>query len=282
MNLTRREAVTGACALPLAAAVPQDAPAAVARVAPDRFDDLMWENDRVAYRIYGAALEAKEPPSGSGIDVWAKRVRRPFMDRQLASGRYHEDQGEGLDFYDVGRSRGAGGLGVWYDNKLWTSRNYRNPRIAESGGDVARFSVDYAPWPVDVIRNVSETRSIELRTGSSFMNLTSRIRSNTPDPLIIGLGICKQRNAQGSGRVVKGPGLLTFHEPDDPAHGALSLTIIAPTALAIGHAEDAENHLLLIQITPDQPFTYQVGSAWNRGLDFQSAEAWDTYVSGRR
>jgi Domain of unknown function (DUF4861) len=275
MTLNRREAVAGAGALPLVA-IPQDMPVAVSRVAPERFDDLMWENDRVAYRIYGAALEAKEPPSGSGIDVWAKRVRCPFMDRQLASGRYHEDQGEGLDFYDVGRSRGAGGLGVWHDNKLWTSRNYRNPRIIQSGGDVARFSVDYAPWPVDVIRNVSETRTVELRTGSSFMSLTSLI------PLIVGLGICKRRNAQGSGRVVEGPGLLTFHEPDDPAHGALSITVLAPTALAIGHAEDAENHLLLIQITPGEPFTYEVGSAWNRGLDFETAEAWDSYVSGRR
>ena len=34
MTLTRRETVTGACALPLVASVPKDAPAAVARVAP--------------------------------------------------------------------------------------------------------------------------------------------------------------------------------------------------------------------------------------------------------
>ncbi len=80
---------------------------AVARFAPDRLDDLLWENDLVAHRIYGTALEAKEPPSGSGIDVWAKRVRWPFMDRQLKFPNYHTDRGEGLDFYDVGRTRGA-------------------------------------------------------------------------------------------------------------------------------------------------------------------------------
>ena len=52
-------------------------------IADYRFDDLLWENDRIAHRIYGRALEKAEPPSSSGIDAWGKSVRWPFMDRQL-------------------------------------------------------------------------------------------------------------------------------------------------------------------------------------------------------
>ncbi|RZI99526.1 MAG: DUF4861 domain-containing protein [Brevundimonas sp.] len=283
----RRAVVLGLGAMPLMpgqTVADPDRPAAVARVAPERFDDLMWENDRVAYRIYGPALEAEEPPSGSGIDVWAKRVRRPFMDRQLASGRYHEDHGEGLDFYDVGRSRGVGGLGVWHDNKLWTSRNYRNPRILSTGGDLARFTVDYAPWPVDVIRKVWETRTVALPLGSSFTRMTSVIHSDSSDPLIVGIGICKRRNAQGVGSVSRDPrtAQLTFREPDDPGHGALSLSVVADPRQFAGFAQDAENNLLLITVEPGRAFTYFTGSAWSRGLDFPTAEAWDAHLASQR
>ena len=44
-------------------------PRAVAMLAPYRYDDILWENDRTAHRIYGHALEAAEPPSSSGIDA---------------------------------------------------------------------------------------------------------------------------------------------------------------------------------------------------------------------
>src|SRR4051812_4636492 len=56
---------------------------AVVAYAPYRFDDILWENDRTAHRIYGPALQASEPPSTSGIDAWGKLVRWPFMERQL-------------------------------------------------------------------------------------------------------------------------------------------------------------------------------------------------------
>lgn len=258
-------------------------PAAVARFAPERFDDLLWENDRVAHRIYGPALEAQEPPSGSGVDVWAKRVRYPFMDRLIASGRYHTDQGDGLDFYDVHASRGAGGLGIWYDNKLWTSRNFHAWRIDETGGATARFSVDYAPWPVDVQRRVWETRAFELPMGTNFTRMTSTLQSDTAEPLIVGVGISKRKNATGSGTVTRdaAAGRLSFREPSDPDHGSLGIAILADPAMVVGFTEDADNYLILLRVTPGRPFVYYMGAGWDRGLDFPTAEAWDAYVAAQ-
>src|SRR5687768_12513825 len=135
-------------------APPSRQPATAVVLASYRYDDLLWENDRTAHRIYGHELETAEPPSGSGIDSWGKHVPWPFMDRQLRTGDQHGYHGEGLDFYSVGTGRGAGGLGIWFDNKLWTSRNYRTYRIIENGPQVADFEVGYAPWPVDVARKV--------------------------------------------------------------------------------------------------------------------------------
>ncbi|WP_137803470.1 DUF4861 family protein, partial [Caulobacter sp. 3R27C2-B] len=85
---------------------PLEAPDAVGRkpraavtLAPYRYNDILWENDRTAHRIYSRDLEKAEPPSTSGIDAWGKSVRWPYMDRQLQTGDQHANHGEGLDFY---------------------------------------------------------------------------------------------------------------------------------------------------------------------------------------
>jgi rhamnogalacturonyl hydrolase YesR len=258
-------------------------PRAVARFAPDRFDDLLWENDRVAHRIYGPALEAREAPSGSGIDVWAKRVRWPFMDRQLRFPNYHTDRGEGLDYYDVGRGRGAGGLGVWYDNKLWTSRNFQTHEILETGGDEAKFKVGYAPWPVDVDRRVWESRTFDLPLGSNFTRMVSTIQSDRTTPLTVAIGISKRQNDAGRGYVTKDAanGRLMLWEPNDPAHGSLGIAILVDPALVQGFTEDADNYLILLRVTPGQPFVYYMGSAWDHGLDFSSREAWEGFAASQ-
>ncbi|WP_404415954.1 glycoside hydrolase family 88 protein [Brevundimonas vesicularis] len=261
----------------------QQRPRAVARFAPDRLDDLLWENDRVAHRIYGPTLEAREAPSGSGIDVWAKRVRYPFMDRQLKFPNYHVDRGEGLDYYDVGRGRGAGGLGIWYDNKLWTSRNFSTYQIDKTGGDEARFSVTYRPWPVDVVRTVSETRDFSLPLGSNFTRMTSTLTSNSDAPLIVAIGISKRSNDNGRGLVTRDAahGRLMFWEPENPEHGSLGIALAVDPATVEGFTEDADNYLILVRVTPGQPFTYYMGSAWDRGLDFATRSAWEDFVANQ-
>lgn len=262
----------------------QRRPRAVARFAPDRLDDLLWENDRVAHRIYGPALEAKEPPSGSGIDVWAKRVRWPFMDRQLKFPNYHVDRGEGLDFYDVGRSRGGGGLGIWYDNKLWTSRNFAGHKVLETGGETARFSVTYKPWPVDVVRKVWETREFALPLGSNFTRMRSTLSSDSAAPLTVAIGIGKKTGPGGKGFVTRDQksGRMTFWESEDAGHGALGFAILADPAIVVGFAEDAENYLILLRVEPGRPFTYYMGSAWNRGGDFATRAAWEAHVAAQK
>ena len=259
-------------------------PRAIAYHAPERSDDILWENDRVAFRIYGPALEAREPPSGSGIDIWGKRVRWPFMRRQLTFPNYHIDRGEGLDFYDVGGGRGGGGLGIWQDNKLWTSRNWATHRILATGGDRASFTVTYKPFPVDVGRKVWEERRFDLPMGSNFTKMTSTLGSDTPDPLVVAIGIGKRTGGGAKGQVVRdgARGLLTFHEPANAAHGALSMTVAVDPKAFQGFAEDANNYLILVRATPGVPFTYYSGAGWDRGLDFTDAAAWDRYVAATR
>ncbi|OYQ31582.1 DUF4861 domain-containing protein [Niveispirillum lacus] len=256
-------------------------PQARVTLADYRYDDLMWENDRTAHRIYGHALEAAEPPSGSGIDSWGKKVVWPFMDRQLRTRDYHNDLGEGLDFYNVGQGRGAGGLGIWQDNKLWTSRNFRAHRILKNGPDRAEFEVDYAPWPVDLDRKVWETRRFTLPLGSHFTRMVSTLSSDRPEPLIVGIGIGKKTTGNGGElTVMRDKGLISWWGPDDPLRGRMAVAVRVDPAMIVDVRQDADNHLVLLRVTPGQAFVYYSGSAWSRGRGgFTDRVAWDSHAA---
>jgi hypothetical protein len=259
-------------------------PAAVVVLASYRYDDLLWENDRTAHRIYGHALEAAEPPSGSGIDSWGKNVVWPFADRQLRTGDQHAYHGEGLDFYNVGTSRGAGGLGIWYDNKLWTSRNFVRHRVLKSGENAADFVVEYAPWPVDVGRKVWETRRFTLPLGTHFTRMISTLSSDKPEPLTVGIGIGKKTTgADGALTVDRARGLLSWWGPDNADHGGMAIAIRVDPAMIAEVRQDADNHLVLLQVTPGKPFVYYSGSAWSRGQGgFHTRAAWDGYAGSEK
>ncbi|MDR7229707.1 hypothetical protein J2X45_000770 [Caulobacter sp. BE264] len=258
-------------------------PRAAVTLAPYRFNDILWENDRTAHRIYSRDLEKTEPPSTSGIDAWGKSVRWPYMDRQLRTGDQHTDHGEGLDFYDVGTARGAGGLGVWHDNKLWTSRNWSDVKVHINGPDVAAFSVDYAPWPVDVDRKVWETRTFSLPMGTNFTRMVSTIRSDKPGPIVVGIGISKRKRPSGAGVLRKdlAPGRVTFFEPADPQKGSMAIALMVDPKAVVEVRQDFDNYLVLIKVEPGKPFVYYMGAAWDKGLDFHSAAEWDAYVAAQ-
>jgi hypothetical protein len=261
-------------------------PRAVAVYAPYRYDDILWENDRTAHRIYGPALETYEPPSTSGIDAWGKLVRWPFMERQLKTGKQHDFHGEGLDFYDVNTFRGAGGLGVWQDNKLWVSRNWKSYEILKTGGDVASFKVNYAPWPVDVDRKVWETRTFTLPLGTNFTRMVSTISSDKPGPLVIGIGISKRKTTHSGADGVftkdLAAGRVSYWEPTDPVKGTMGIALMVDPQALVEVRQDSDNYLVLVKVEPGKPFVYYMGAAWDKGLDFHDRASWEAYVTAQK
>jgi pectinesterase len=93
----------------------------------DPRDDVAWENDRIAFRIYGQGLWKVDSLLSSGVDVWVKRVRTPIVEKWYAKGHdeYHRDTGEGADFFDVGQTLGAGGTAIWRDGKMYRAWNFK-------------------------------------------------------------------------------------------------------------------------------------------------------------
>ncbi|MNX68392.1 hypothetical protein D3C86_995640 [compost metagenome] len=129
-------------------------------------------------------------------------------------------------------------------------------------------------------RKVWETRDFSLPLGSSFTRMTSTLNSDTSEPLIVGIGISKRRNAAGAGAVTRDAanGRLMFWEPANSEHGSIGIAIAVDPARVEGFTEDADNYLILVRVTPGQPFTYYMGSAWDGGLDFKSREDWENSV----
>ncbi|MFN3799406.1 MAG: DUF4861 family protein, partial [Sphingobium yanoikuyae] len=153
-----------------------------------------------------------------------------------------------------------------------------------SGGQVADFSVDYAPWPVDVDRKVWETRRFTLPLGTHFTRLVSTIGSDKATPLTVGIGIGKRTTGQGAGdlTVDRARGLISWWGPEDGAHGRMALALRVDPAQIADIRADADNQLILLTVKPGQPFVYYSGSAWNKGEGgFSTRAAWDAYVAGQ-
>lgn len=257
-------------------AIPEASSATLAQVkfVPQRADDIAWENDRIAFRIYGPALEKKNP-TGSGIDVWVKSVAYPVIEKWYKHGHYHEDSGEGLDFYGVGQSRGCGGLGIWNGKSLAVSGHWQSYQIQESGGERSVFVIRYAPWKILDGREVSEERTFTLERGSNLNRLTSVFTSDLPE-LVVGIGIAKNRGGQL--HQDKENGIMAFWPPDNPKHGRIGQAVLVPPQSLVGFAEDKLNYLLLVRVQPGIPFTYYAGACWDRRPEFSGFDAWKAYL----
>jgi rhamnogalacturonyl hydrolase YesR len=264
--------------------VGQDKPRATVRYAPERYDDILWENDRTAHRIYGPALEQFEPPSTSGIDAWGKSVRHPFMTRQLRTGDQHAYHGEGIDYYNVKTYRGAGGLGVWDGGKLWVSRNWKSYKILKDGPDAASFKVDYAPWQAGSSRKVWESRTFTLPMGTNFTRMVSTIGSDSKAPLVIAVGVTKKPTSDKVGdlKVDKAKGTLSFWDATDPDKGTMGVALLVDPRQIVDVTETDSDYLVLLKVTPGKPFVYYMGAAWDKGLDFHSRGEWETYVAAQK
>ncbi len=262
----------------------QDKPRATVRYAPERYDDILWENDRTAHRIYGPALEQYEPPSTSGIDAWGKSVRYPFMTRQLRTGDQHAYHGEGIDYYNVKTYRGAGGLGVWDGGKLWVSRNWKDYKILKDGPDVASFKVSYAPWKVGEKREVWESRTFTLPMGTNFTRLVSTFGSNAKGPLTVAIGITKKPTAATAGdlKADKAKGVFSFWDVTDPDKGTMGVALLIDPRQIVDVVETDTDWLVLVKVTPGKPFVYYMGAAWDKGLDFHGRADWESYVFAQK
>ncbi len=255
---------------------------AYGRFVPEREDDFAWENDKVAFRIYG-------PSSGgagsvSGVDPWFKKVDYPIVDKwyaeHLEGKSYHEDRGEGHDIYHVGPSRGVGGTAIWVDGVAYPAAMFKAYEVLRSGGDVVEFTVQYE-WDTP-LGAVAETKTISLALGSQLYQVNSVFTlDGEPAPLPIAIGLATHNEAaavssnRDTGRisaweVMRGNGVGT---------GVLMTPGRTQEILHTPSEQKDASHIWLITASDDNGgLAYSAGFAWQAAGEISSSDQWNEYL----
>ena len=213
---------------------------ACGRYYPERADDVAWENDLVAFRAYGPALQANNERA-FGYDIWTKyNTTDPVVEARYASElnpevkaqiaelkktdpkaakalyqtvSYHVDHGNGLDCYKVGPTLGGGAAALMVDGEIVYPYCYKTQEILDNGPLRFTVKLDYNPLTVKSDSNVIESRLISLDAGQ-HLNKTVISYSNLKEAMPIATGIVLH---EPDGAVVAdaAKGYITYVDPTD-------------------------------------------------------------------
>jgi len=258
---------------------------------PERTDDYAWENDRVAFRTYGPVAQKmveEGVPGGtlsSGMDCWLKRVDYPIIDKWYKKhleegGSYHKDDGEGLDDFHVGASRGCGGTGIWDadEKQLYTSKNFIEWKTLTVGPVRTQFELVYAPWHGKNI-TIEEKKIISLELGSNLTRYEVIIASDDPvETITTGLTLHEK---DGQIKVDEDQGWFSYWQPHGDSE--LGMGIVVDPQFIEGYTEhivdEADRSHLLVHLHPmDGKVVYYAGFGWKKSGQFLTEEEWMKYL----
>lgn len=247
------------------------------RYIPERKDDFAWENDRVAFRMYGKALEGSSD-NGYGTDVWAKRVNYPIIDKWYKKNDYHVDHGEGLDYYKVGLTLGAGDIAPFEDGKIWFSGNYQRWVMLDNGPLRTTFRLEYNVWNV-AGRTVRVNKTISIDAGSQLNRVEVEYFWNDDKPLNLVVGLVKRPTA-GVMLLDEQAGLLAYWEPVHGGDGTMGTACLvdSPAQMLVN-----KDHLMAtLMLQRPGTITYYNGAAWDKAGEITSAEQWFNYLKSEK
>ena len=260
-------------------------PLVYGRAVPERKDDFAWENDKVAYRVYGPALQGTGEIS-SGIDVWSKRVSDLIINDWYAKDAegqrtknpaltYHRDTGEGLDSYDVGPTRGCGGTAILSGGRFFVSRNYAQAEILANGPIRLQFRLRYAAWQAGDLE-VSEEKIITLDAGAHMNKIQSTFSFEGAPSVEAGIGLAAHPHAETNASAEDG--IASVWEPlTDPSAGMVGTGIVLPAGAAATTREADGNLYFVLNAKPDLPIVYYAGAGWSKS-DISDQVAWRKYL----
>ncbi len=242
------------------------------RIVPERKDDFAWENNRVAYRVYGPALAATGELS-NGIDVWAKRTDKMVIDKWYKLDDYHRDHGEGLDYYKVGRTLGAGAVAPILDSMLVLGDNFIRAELFENGPLRTTFKLYYAPLKVGDVE-VVESRIISLSANSHFNKISVAFDGDFSS-IPVASGIVMRKDLSEI-YVDNELGFISYQEPKVGINGELAISVIL--ADEFRGAKEQEGHILAFaEMSHCKILTYYMGNSWSKA-GFETAQQWVEYT----
>lgn len=289
---------------------------ACGRCYPERMDDMAWENDLVAFRAYGPALQAKGE-RGFGYDLFTKyNTTEPMLEAMYAKEldketlakiaelkktdpkaaaelsrerSYHIDHGYGMDCYAVGPTLGAGVAALMVNDTIIYPWCYKNQEILDNGPLRFTVKLEFTPLTVKGDSTVVETRLITLDAGS-HLNKTVVSYSNLKETLPIVAGIVLH---EPDGTVVADAanGYITYVDPTTgPDNGKIFMGAAVPAVVKDAKTvlfsekekkerNNADGHVLAVSdYEPGSEYVYYWGFAWDKA-DIKTADAWNRYMA---
>jgi hypothetical protein len=245
------------------------------RYVPERKDDFAWENDRIAFRMYGRALESSPKEMAYGVDVWVKRTGRMIINERYQRGEYHIDHGDGLDYYHVGLTLGAGGVAPYLHDTIWFPKNYRRWKVLDNGPLRCSFQLGYDEWAA-AGKKIKATKIISLDAGSQLNKVEVRYETEGEQPLPLAAGIIKRKEA-GEMLLNEKKGILAYWEPQHGADGTTGVACLLPTPVT-QMMVNQEHLLALTKTDPTGSFIYYNGAAWDKAGKIAGAREWFHYL----
>ena len=232
------------------------------RIYPNRWDDLVWENDRSAWRFYGPDAHKHMHNAAYGFDTFVKNTPHPIQDQlyhnELTSYgvnsaiqhakstqnwnevhrgyTYHRNHGAGMDAYTVGATLGAGAAALMNGKELLYPLYYEKAEILDNGP--LRFTVRMT-MPARLASALAGSAAKGSAAGTASADSIREIRLITQDcgshfarvevtyeglnaPSPICAGIVVHESAPAAYTLNQKEGFVTYAEPLDNADKAMN------------------------------------------------------------
>ena len=263
--------VLGLAALVSCSEVPEQK--VMARAVPERADDFVFENNLVAGRFYGQALEGN--PTSPGIDVWVKQPGPLVADAWYAEAvkdpeYYHHDHG-GKDCYKVAVSLGGGASVPVIDGAFsYPATNYRSYDILSSAPEEVTFVLHYPAWETPS-GPVSLDKQVTVKADSYFCDVEDTY-TFTGESLTIAAGVLRHDVLEewiGEDRLALWE--TASDQSIEPEDGLIGVAVVMPGADAV---RTLNGHTVALKtIVPGEKIQYRFASCWSKA-GIPDAPAW--------
>ena len=245
-----------------------------ARYVPERKDDFAWENDKVAFRMYGKALESFPSEMAVGVDFWAKKTDKLIVDKWYKMDDYHTDHGEGLDYYSVGMSLGAGGNAPFYNDSIYHSKNYTGWKVLDNGPLRSTFQLTYPSWKVGNSM-VTVIKTISIDAGSQLNKAVTNYTTDNKAPLQVAAGVVISKT--GGKTFTNNKDVVSYWENEVPGKGQTGVGCVFVDKANFAGVK--KNHVLgIFDVMSGADFTYYHGAAWDKAGTITTNEQWQQYL----
>ena len=267
--------------LALPACKPAQEAKVMARYVPERADDFVFENNLIAGRFYGEALEGN--PTSPGIDIWVKLPGKLVADDWYKGALedpdyYHHDHG-GKDCYKVAVSLGGGASAPLIDGTLsYPATNFRSHEVLEVGADKAVFVLHYPAWQAADSLTVSLDKKVTVVPDSYFCYVEDIYTFTGADSLTIAAGVNRHPAQQTLLAEIIDPRYYALWEQAsdqsiEPEDGLLGVAVVVPEGENCCVTDDGLHGLCTRTVRSGEPFRYSFGSCWSKG-GIKDAEQW--------